>query len=125
MNLGSSHLEIILSRDNISPLEDDDSLILSPFTPCEANGDVLASNNANMAPLSNGSNTTKNNKSGRVTLVLPWLTDPSDRCMLYGPSDEKEKLPMFEDQVEQEAFIRSWLVDEANMPQEAGDLNIL
>ena len=89
-------------------------------------------------------------KLGRVTLVIPWLTDARDRSKLYGPADamrdpndendqiaeEDERAgrdgnkstntrPMFATQGEQEAYIRSWLANDAGMPEEAKELNIL
>lgn len=56
-------------------------------------------------------------KEGLVTLLIPWLTDVNDRVMLFGGDS-------FEDEQEQEVFIRDWLANEAGMPDEAKELNI-
>lgn len=48
-----------------------------------------------------------------VTIVVPWLELESDRAMLYG-DDWKEATPD-----DQEAYIRKWLAESANLPQEA------
>jgi digalactosyldiacylglycerol synthase len=82
-------------------------------------------------------------------LVIPWLADARDRSKLYGPAaviardpndertpvseeeaEEEEKNtanrpPMFATQEEQEVYIRSWLANDAGMPEEANGLNIL
>jgi hypothetical protein len=50
-----------------------------------------------------------------VTLVLPWLEDPGDREILYGPA--WASLDKTAD--DQEAFIRKWLDKSAHLPQEA------
>ena len=52
-----------------------------------------------------------------MTLLIPWLTDVNDRVMLFGGDS-------FEDEQEQEVFIREWLANEAGMPDEAKELNI-
>ncbi len=72
------------------------------------------------------------NKAGQVTLVVPWLSEASERRKLYGttPSNhektgEKNKQPMFANKKEQEVFIRSWLARDAGMPVEASELNIM
>ena len=77
------------------------------------------------------------NNMGQVTLVVPWLLEASDRVKLYGTAtnssnDEgttgvtKEVMnqPLFTIQEEQEAYIRSWLAEDAGMPEEARELNI-
>jgi len=116
----------LTERDVISPLEeDDDSLLLSPFTPCEA-----PSESARMVPRSDGHVPKEHSKQGKVTLVLPWLQDGSDRSMLYGNDTEVEDnggemVPLFADREEQEAFIREWLGKEAGMPVEARELDIV
>jgi len=56
--------------------------------------------------------------TGEVTLVVPWLVERSDRDMLYGGN-------VFENMEEQEVFIRRWLSDDAGMPLEAEELKIL
>jgi hypothetical protein len=88
-----------------------------------------------------------NEKLGQVSLVIPWLTNARDRIKLYGPADvirdlndkntqipeeeEKEGMgnkatrPKFATQEEQEAYIRSWLANDAGMPEEAKELKIL
>ena len=52
-----------------------------------------------------------------VTLVIPWLELEEDRMELYG---EKYN---FTSPEEQEAYIRSWLREEAEMPEEADEIN--
>ena len=48
-----------------------------------------------------------------VTLVIPWLEMEEDRTELYGIKHN------FTSPEEQEIFIRKWLREEANMPEEA------
>ena len=50
---------------------------------------------------------------GKVTLVIPWLVDRSDHDTLYG-----DKFT-FETPADQEAYIREWLHDSANLPLES------
>jgi len=111
--------------DVVSPLGDDDSFLLSPITPCEATAQLLLSSSA-------ADKKVPKEMEGYVTLVVPWLTDPADRLMLYGSaavgnldSGEQLQLPMFANQEEQEAYIRSWLEGEAGMPEAAKELKIL
>ena len=107
--------------DVVSPLgEEEDSLLLSPLTPCEATLQLK------LEPCQ------KEELQGHVTLVVPWLTDETDRILLYGTatvtdakSGEEQVLPMFANQNEQEVYIRSWLAKEAGMPEEAKELKIL
>ena len=107
--------------DVVSPLgEEEDSLILSPLTPCEATLQLK------LGPCQ------KEELEGHVTLVVPWLTDEHDRILLYGTatvtdakSGKEQVLPMFANQNEQEVYIRSWLAKEAGMPKEAEELKIL
>lgn len=54
-----------------------------------------------------------------VTLVIPWLELEEDRLELYGPDNT------FATCHEQEAYIRDWLMNDANMPEEADQLRIL
>ncbi len=79
----------------------------------------------------------RNVKAGQVTLVVPWLLEASERRKLYGTTtscaneettgvmDRNSNLPMFATQKEQEAYIRSWLAEDAGMPEEARELNIM
>jgi len=48
-----------------------------------------------------------------VTLVIPWLEMEEDRLELYGDKNN------FTSPEEQEVYIRKWLREEANMPEEA------
>ena len=48
-----------------------------------------------------------------VTLVIPWLEMEEDRLELYGSNHN------FTNHQEQEAYIREWLKNDANMPDEA------
>lgn len=52
-----------------------------------------------------------------VTLVIPWLELEEDRNELYGPNHT------FSTSQEQEAYIRQWLKNDANMPGEADPIN--
>lgn len=68
---------------------------------------------------------------GQVTLVVPWLMEASERNKLYGTTihgskreEEMTNLPLFAIQEEQEAYIRSWLAEDAGMPEEAREMNI-
>jgi hypothetical protein len=79
----------------------------------------------------------RNVKAGQVTLVVPWLLEASERRKLYGTTtscaneettgvmERNSNLPMFATQKEQEAYIRSWLAEDAGMPEEARELNIM
>ena len=103
------------NRELVSPLgEEDDSLLLSPFTPFEPGTKTTQMEGA--TPNEGGSN---GEIEGTVTLVLPWLKDAADRNMLYGSNAS------FANQGEQEAYIRSWLAKEAGMFEEATELAIL
>ena len=90
--------------------------------------------------LNNGSRrvtSDQNAKSGQVTLVVPWLSKASERCKLYGTlnyskheednvvTEERNKQPIFATKNDQEVYIRSWLAEDAGMPEEARDLNIM
>ena len=55
---------------------------------------------------------------GSVTLMLPWLERKGDQENIYGKSQT------FDSPSEQEAYIRDWLRDTANMPEAANDLRI-
>jgi len=57
----------------------------------------------------NGTNATEQ----MVTLVIPWLEMEEDRIELYGIQHN------FTSPEEQEIYIRKWLREEANMPEEA------
>ena len=48
-----------------------------------------------------------------VTLVVPWLEDPADQEVVYGSNS------VFASQAAQEDYIRSWLRDQAEMPDVA------
>merc|ERR1740124_1100361 len=50
-----------------------------------------------------------------VTLVIPWLELEEDRLELYGPDNN------FSTPQEQEKYIRTWLREQADMPQEADE----
>ena len=72
-----------------SPLGDnDDSLLLSPFTPCEASpriSTLSSEDHFGTTGGASGASTVNGIKvSGRVTLVLPWLADADDLRALYG-----------------------------------------
>lgn len=79
----------------------------------------------------NGNFEKKSAMLGQVTLVVPWLMEANERSKLYGTTihgskhdEEMTNLPLFAIQEEQEAYIRSWLAEDAGMPEEAGELNI-
>lgn len=55
---------------------------------------------------------------GSVTLMLPWLERQADQEKFYG------KDQTFDTPDAQEAYIRNWLRDAANMPEAAKDLRI-
>jgi hypothetical protein len=55
---------------------------------------------------------------GSVTLMLPWLERPDDQKRVYGETNA------FQTPEDQEANIRIWLRESANMPQESEDLII-
>ena len=129
-----------------SPLGD--SLPLSPSTPSE---DAPRRGETTTATLQSqhDDHDATNERLGQVTLVIPWLADARDRSKLYGPAaviardpnddrtpvsgeeaeEEKKNTanrpPMFATQEEQEVYIRSWLANDAGMPEEANGLNIL
>ena len=125
----------------ISPLGEEDSLLLSPFTPFEQQQPItMAMDKEGATPQTVDPESThcslegkKNSQEGKVTLILPWLQDDSDRAMLYGTTtataDGEDKkcsaAPLFANQQEQEVYIREWLANEAGMPEEAKELNIL
>ena len=54
-----------------------------------------------------------------VTLVMPWLELEEDRVKLYGPTHK------FEKPSDQEAHVRDWLRNEADLPEEAETLCIM
>ena len=62
---------------------------------------------------SNATQLDTNSTKQFVTLVIPWLELEKDRQELYGPNHT------FETSQEQEAHIREWLKNDANMPEEA------
>lgn len=116
-------------RCAISPLEDEEeehSLPIRLFQKADA-----ASYDINV------DSSERNGKAGQVTLVVPWLLEASERRKLYGTTTScaneettgamgrKSNLPMFATQKEQEAYIRSWLAEDAGMPEEARELNIM
>ena len=55
---------------------------------------------------------------GSVTLMLPWLERRGDQERVYGANN------IFETPEDQEAYIRTWLRESANMPQASQDLRI-
>jgi len=55
---------------------------------------------------------------GSITLLIPWLERDDDQERIYGESKR------FKTQKNQEDYIRKWLRDSANMPQESEDLKI-
>ncbi|KAL7580794.1 hypothetical protein ACA910_001072 [Epithemia clementina (nom. ined.)] len=55
---------------------------------------------------------------GSVTLMLPWLERRADQERVYGPGS------VFETPEDQEAYIRTWLRDSANMPEASEQLRI-
>ena len=55
---------------------------------------------------------------GSVTLCIPWLERKADQEKIYGKSQT------FDSPSEQEAYIRDWLRDTADMPEAAIDLRI-
>jgi len=96
---------------SVSPLEHDSDLAITPLTM-----DKPITSYAEEGPETLSQ---QNDVNGRVTLVIPWLQDKNDRIMLYGNA------LAFESSGEQELYIRKWLADEAGMPVEAKELNIL
>ena len=48
-----------------------------------------------------------------VTLVIPWLPREEDRLKVYGAKYN------FNNEKEQEEFVRDWLRNQAGMPEEA------
>jgi len=61
----------------------------------------------------------KDTLKSSVTLVVPWLDLEEDRVALYGKKFD------FQDQKEQELYIREWLRAEAKLPDAADGLRIL
>ena len=57
-------------------------------------------------------------KGGSVTLLLPWVERPADHEKIYG-SQQRFTTPK-----EQEAYIRNWLQNEANLSEASTHLNI-
>jgi digalactosyldiacylglycerol synthase len=55
---------------------------------------------------------------GSVTLLIPWLERDDDQETVYGQAKR------FPTQKDQEEYIRTWLHESANMPQESEELNI-
>lgn len=55
---------------------------------------------------------------GSVTLMLPWLEKETDQIRVYGAGNT------FNSTDAQEEYIRTWLREDANMPQESEDLRI-
>lgn len=95
---------------SVSPLEHDSDVAITPLTTdkpiiCVEEGREKLSQ--------------QNDVDGYVTLVIPWLHDRNDRIKLYGDA------LAFESSGEQELYIRKWLADEAGMPVEANELNII
>ena len=115
-------------RCAISPLGDDEEETL-PIRLFRAS-DTL--NNG-----SRGVTSDRNAKAGQVTLVVPWLSKASERCKLYGTgnyskheedhvvTEERNKQQIFANKNDQEEYIRSWLAEDAGMPEEARGLNIM
>ena len=56
--------------------------------------------------------------NGSVTLMLPWLERRHDQEQVYGPNN------IFDSPEDQEAFIRKWLRDSANLPIPSKELKI-
>ena len=97
-------------RVSVSPLENDS---LSPdVTP-------IHDDQPNHNIESNSVFRDRDYAEGYVTLVIPWLQDMNDRMLLYGNA-----MP-FDNQEDQEKYIRKWLADEAGMPSEADQLKIM
>jgi hypothetical protein len=80
----------------------------------------------NTPPSSNGEDNATNNNANKgkdittaswVTLVIPWLELAEDQQELYHQ--------VFKNQQEQEAYIRNWLRDSAQMEDAADGLNIV
>ena len=71
-------------------------------------------------PLLRAAYMTKGRKEagGSVTLMLPWLERQKDQESVYG------KDRVFGSPEEQEAFIRTWLRDTANLPEASEELRI-
>lgn len=61
--------------------------------------------------------TKKSGKSSWVTLVIPWLELPEDQQKVYNE--------VFNSTKEQEAYVRTWLRNQANMPEAADNLHIV
>jgi digalactosyldiacylglycerol synthase len=53
---------------------------------------------------------------GKVTLMLPWLEQPKDQQHIYNKIFDKPE--------DQEEYVRTWLIESANMKEECDDLNI-
>ena len=62
----------------------------------------------------NSENLHSDSYMGSVTLVIPWLIEESDRKTLYGNIT-------FQSSADQEAYIRKWLRETANLPIESDE----
>ena len=67
--------------------------------------------------INNNNNSTNNIVIPKVTLVIPWLELEEDRMELYGNQHN------FTTPQEQEQYIRNWLRNEAEMPNEAHEVH--
>mmetsp|Transcript_9629 Transcript_9629/g.26989 ORF Transcript_9629/g.26989 Transcript_9629/m.26989 type:complete len:690 (-) Transcript_9629:614-2683(-) len=63
-------------------------------------------------PLLRAAYLSRGRSKGSVTLVIPWLSQEEDRKKLYAKYD-------FKTPADQEAHVREWLRDKAQMPDEA------
>ena len=63
-------------------------------------------------PLLRAAYLSRGRPKGSVTLVIPWLSQEEDRKKLYAKYD-------FKTPADQEAHVREWLRDKAQMPEEA------
>ncbi|KAG7367559.1 hypothetical protein IV203_030230 [Nitzschia inconspicua] len=61
--------------------------------------------------------TTTTNTSSYVTLIIPWLELPEDQEKVYNGH-------VFQSPNEQEAYVRDWLRNQAEMPDAAEELNL-
>lgn len=94
------------SRGSVSPLGESERLISTSLRGKDSGNHLISAAKTD----------------GRVTLVIPWLVDANDRIMLYGNGDN---CAQFSCQGEQEKYIRRWLAEDAGMPFEAMELEIL